>query len=132
MKYFLLSLAYLYFTFFTNKFSICNAEIEKGMQSSHPVLTSETTVWNAWIGFNASHSSGGMFMAAIIIYLAGFEWQFFAASLFIQLLTIGTTLFLLLVGKKYWFDKPNNGIRVAFMCYVLAFTLMHLPVNAFK
>jgi hypothetical protein len=41
----------------------------KAMKATSPVLTKETTLWNAWIGFNASHSLGAMLVAAFYIPL---------------------------------------------------------------
>jgi hypothetical protein len=35
------------------------------MKSISPMLTRETTMWKAWIGFNASHSSGITFIGVI-------------------------------------------------------------------
>lgn len=128
----LLSSAHLYFTFFSDKFSIHNPVVEEGMKHTSPKLTPALNLWNAWIGFNATHSSGGMFIGIINIYLAAMQWDFLVTSLFIQLLTLVTTLFMFLLGRKYWFSTPTNGVTISFMCYMLAFTLMHLPVDAFK
>jgi tellurite resistance protein TehA-like permease len=46
---------HLYYIFFTNKFSSRNEKMIEEMKSSSFILTKETTMWNAWIGFNASH-----------------------------------------------------------------------------
>ena len=40
------------------------------MKQTSPVLTKDTTVWDAWVGFNASHSIGAMLVAAFYIPLA--------------------------------------------------------------
>jgi hypothetical protein len=40
------------------------------MKTSFPILTKKTTMWKAWTGFNASHSSGAMFIGIINFYLA--------------------------------------------------------------
>jgi hypothetical protein len=40
------------------------------MSQTHLVLTRQTTMWRAWIGFNASHSMGAVFFGLVYGYLA--------------------------------------------------------------
>ncbi|MES2780302.1 MAG: hypothetical protein V4651_10440, partial [Bacteroidota bacterium] len=61
---------HLYYTFFTDKFSSRNEKMIDEMKSSSPLLTPKTTMWKAWIGFNASHSSGAIFIGIINLYIA--------------------------------------------------------------
>jgi hypothetical protein len=68
----ILATIHLYYTFFTNKFSSRNEKMVEEMKTSFPILTQKTTMWKAWIGFNASHSSGAMFIGIINFYLAVF------------------------------------------------------------
>ena len=56
----LLGVAHLYFTFFTTNFEPHDASVKTAMEGTSPVLTKETTMWRAWVGFNASHSLGAM------------------------------------------------------------------------
>lgn len=35
------------------------------MEITSPILTSHTTMWNPWLGFNASHVSDVMFIGLI-------------------------------------------------------------------
>lgn len=53
---------HLAYTFFSDKFLARQAETVERMKADVPVLTRQTTMWNAWVGFNASHSSGAMFI----------------------------------------------------------------------
>ena len=61
---------HLYYTFFSNVFSSRNKNLITEMKNSYPILTKETTMWRAWIGFNASHSSGAMFIGILNLYIA--------------------------------------------------------------
>lgn len=122
----LLSSAHLYFTFFSDKFSIHNTAVEQGMKSTSPKLTPKLNLWKAWIGFNATHSSGGMFIGIINIYLAALHWTFLVGSLFIQVLTLVTTLFMVWLGRKYWFSTPTNGVTISAVCYLISLVLMRL------
>ena len=61
----LLGSIHLFYTFFSNKFSSKNEGLIAEMKISYPILTKETTMWRGWIGFNASHSSGAIFIGII-------------------------------------------------------------------
>jgi hypothetical protein len=111
---------HMVFTFFSDKFSPRNQQLEKGMKASSPVLTKSTSMWNAWVGFNASHSLGAMFFGTVNILLV---WQFytvFETSWSIFLLDLLTILFYWFLAKKYWFSIPFAGISFAGILFLLA------------
>lgn len=121
---FLLGSTHLYFTFFTDKFSSKNKKLIEEMKNSHPILTKKTTIWSAWIGFNASHSSGAMFIGAMNLYLAINYFSAFDGAHFFFIFNIITLGFYLWLAKKYWFKTPFLGILVAFLCYTVSYILM--------
>ncbi len=111
---------HLYYTFFSDKFSSRDPETEKFMKQSLPNITGETTIWKAWMGFNASHSLGAIFigLANIILVTESFEIYQSSASLWaLNLASIGFYLFL---AKKYWFRIPFLGILITIICYTVA------------
>ena len=69
----LLGVAHLYFTFFTTNFEPHDASVKTAMEGTSPVLTKETTMWRAWVGFNASHSLGAMLLPAVYLPLTIFH-----------------------------------------------------------
>ena len=87
------------------------------MHSSTLVLTRETTVWNAWIGFNASHSLGAMLFGAIYGHLALMHPALLWHSPF--LLAVGGALLLAYswLGRRYWFSVPFRGIVLSLLLY---------------
>lgn len=118
--YVLLATLHLLYTFFTNKFSARDSQTTEMMKQTHPVLTNRTTMWKAWIGFNGSHSAGGIFLGAVNIILAIFYFDFLSAALPLIILTDITSLFFLFLGIKYWFNIPLGGIVIATICYIAA------------
>ena len=121
-----LGAVHLAFTFFTNKFSSKNENVIIEMKSSSPMLTKDTTMWKAWIGFNASHSSGAIFIGLINIYLAHNYFEIFDSFLFcFNILTVG---FYLWLAKNYWFKAPFLGILLTFICYLAVFTMSYLRI----
>lgn len=115
---------HLVYTFFTNKFSSKNKKVLTEMKSSNPNLTKETTIWKAWIGFNASHSIGAMFIGIINFYLAFEYFSTFQSDHFFFLFNILTISFYVWLAKTYWFKIPLIGISIALICYILSYTVI--------
>lgn len=61
-----LGLVHLVYTFRGPKLTPRDPALQENMARVSPVLTRETTMWKAWIGFNASHS-----FASVALSLAG-------------------------------------------------------------
>lgn len=109
---------HLLYTFTTNKFDARDQAVTTDMQNTSPVLTRETTMWKAWVGFNASHSLGAMLVAAFYIPLAMTNMQFIRESLWFSLLPVLIGVSYLFLAKKYWFRIPFTGILVATLCFI--------------
>jgi hypothetical protein len=122
----MLGTVHLFYTFFSNKFLPRRAELAEEMKATSPVLTKQTTMWKAWMGFNASHSSGAMFIGIINIYLAACHFDALQNSTFLLLFNILTLGFYLWLAKRYWFKIPFRGITLALICYVTAYVLIIL------
>lgn len=122
----ILGTLHLYYTFFTNKFNARNKSVITDMNNTSPILTKETTMWNAWIGFNASHSAGAIFFGIINMLLAAQNFSVLQKSAPITLLDIVTVIFYCWLGKKYWFRVPFTGIMVAAGCFITAAVLFCL------
>ena len=116
----LLGFIHLFYTFRGHKLHPRDAQLEARLREVSPVLTRETTMWKAWVGFNASHSFGAILFGAIYAYLPLVQGTLLFASPF--LLAVGF-LFLLgytFLGYRYWFSVPFRGIVLAAILYVAA------------
>ena len=125
IPFIILGSIHLYYTFFSNKFSSRTASVDDAMKNSFPVLTKETTMWKAWIGFNASHSSGAIYIGLINFIIAIQYPEILQSPLFL-ILNIITVFFYCWLGKKYWFGIPFKGILIATCCFVAATILIML------
>lgn len=116
----LLGILHLAYTLFTGKFSPRDAATEAAMKLTHPRLTRRTTLWEAWVGFNASHSLGAMLFAAIylLLALAHMDWLREAPGL-VWLAALGALAYLAL-AVRYWFRTPLIGIALASVCFLVA------------
>jgi len=115
---------HLFYTFFTNKFKSRNEVVMSEMKKSHFILTKETTFWKAWIGFNASHASGALFIGILNCYLAFRHFQFLTANDFLPLFSIATIIFYAWLAKTFWFRIPLFGILLTLICYLASFILI--------
>ncbi len=112
-----LGLIHLIYTFRGTKLHPRDAALQAQMAAAHPVLTRQTTMWKAWVGFNASHSAGALLFGAVYGYLALAHGGFLFASPF--LLALGALLLAgyIALGKLYWFSVPYRGILLAAALY---------------
>jgi hypothetical protein len=117
---FTLGVIHLVLTFRGTKLHPRDAALETRMKEVLPVITRETTMWKAWIGFNASHSYGAILFGLVYGYLAVFHAAFLFRDRF--LLTVGLLLLggYVFLGKRYWFSVPFRGIVMPTALYVAA------------
>jgi hypothetical protein len=117
----LLGSIHLLYTFHGNKLYPRDTHLERQMQVVSPVLTNQTTMWNAWIGFNASHSYGAIFFGLVYGYLALEHAELLFRSHFLMLAGIALLTGYLVLAKKFWFAIPLVGIGLSTVLYVAAF-----------
>jgi len=115
---------HLYFTFFTDKFSSTNKQLIADMKASSPKLTKQTTMWKAWIGFNATHSSGAMFIGFLNFYMAYNYFDLMQTDHIFFLLSIVTVVFYVWVIKNIGFKTPIVGVLFTLFCYIAAYVLV--------
>jgi hypothetical protein len=119
----LLGLAHLLYTFVGPKLLPRDRELQARMQEVSPVITRQTTMWKAWIGFNASHSFGLILFGAVYGYLALAHGDLLFGSVF--LLSLGFVLLLgyTFLAARYFFRIPFQGVVLATVLYALAVVL---------
>jgi hypothetical protein len=115
-----LGVLHLIYTFSGKKLTPRDPALQVRMAEVSPVITRQTTMWKAWIGFNASHSYGAILFGLVYGYLAVAHREVLFNSPF--LLAVGFTTLggWLFIGKSYFFSTPFRGIVIATMCYVLS------------
>jgi hypothetical protein len=116
----LLGTVHLIYTFFTDKFQTRDRAVGEAMKNTSPVLTGRTTVWRAWIGFNASHSLGAMVFSAFYLLLATEYMAVIRAAPAFSWLAAINGLAYLALAKAYWFRTPLVGIGIATICFLVA------------
>lgn len=122
----ILGTLHLIYTFFTDKFNTRNVSTQQMMEVDFPILTSKTTIWKAWIGFNASHSIGAMFIGLINIIIVIENFSLFQQSITLLILDNCTIIFYTFLAVRYWFIIPKVGIFISLFCFLIATILIFL------
>jgi len=118
-----LGLMHLLFTFRGSKLHPRDPELHARLKQVSPVLTRETTMWNAWVGFNASHSFGAILFGTVYGYLALAHSTFLFQSWFLLLLGLLLLVGYVFLAKRYWFSVPLRGILSATTLYVIGLAI---------
>ena len=116
----LLGLAHLLLTFRGTQLHPRDSVLEAGMKQVSPVLTRQTTMWKAWVGFNASHSNGAILFGLVYGYLALAHASFLFQSRFLLLVGLAMLVGYVFLAKLYWFSIPLRGIALATALYFAA------------
>lgn len=114
-----LGLAHLFYTFKGHKLDPRDDALKQRMHEVSPVITRETTMWRAWIGFNASHSYGAILFGWVYGYLALRHTTFFFESYFLVLTGLVLLAGYVVLARLYWFSVPFRGIVTASVLYLL-------------
>ncbi len=121
-----LGLIHLVYTFRTDHFEPRDSELSEKLRTVSPVLTSETTMWKAWVGFNASHSLGALLFAALYGYFARFELWYLLSSPFLMGLSLVVLVIYLVLARLYWFSAPFMGIAAALALFIAGYGAAYL------
>jgi hypothetical protein len=116
--YGVLGTLHLVYTLFTDKFAPLDAATQTAMQATSPQLTRRTSVWDAWIGFNASHSLGALLFSAVYLALALGHMPTLRDAPVLLWLAVLTSFAYLAIAVRYWFRTPLIGIALATACFL--------------
>jgi len=120
----LLGLIHFLYTFRGQKLHPRDAALETRMKEVSPVITRETTMWKAWVGFNASHSYGAILFGLVYGYLATAQSSLLFQSPFLLLAGLLLLAGYAVLGKAYWFSVPFRGIVLSTALYVAALVIL--------
>lgn len=119
---------HLLYTFFSNRLLPKRVALISEMKGTILNITKETTVWKAWIGFNASHSIGAIYIGIINIFMSIQFFDLLHANYFFYFFNISIIGFYLWLAKAYWFKIPFIGILITLCCYLIS-AMLTLATN---
>ena len=115
----LLGFVHLLYTFRGPMLHPRDPDLTARMTAVSPVITQETTMWRAWVGFNATHSFGLILFGALYGYLAIRHSALLFHSWFLLALGFALLLGYVVIAKLYFFTAPFRGVVLAAVLYFL-------------
>ncbi len=120
---FALGVAHLVYTFWGPKLTPRDPTLQISMSQISPVISKQTTMWRAWVGFNVSHSMGAILFGLVFGFLALAHDQLLFRSPFLLVVGLAMLGGYAVLGKVYWFSAPFTGICISLACYVASIAL---------
>lgn len=114
----MLGVIHLVYTFWGSKLRPRDPALQAAMAQVHLGITRETTMWRAWVGFNASHSMGAILFGLIYAFLALHNTELLFGSTYLLVVGLVVLAGFFVLGKLYWFSVPVIGISISLACYV--------------
>jgi hypothetical protein len=108
---------HLAYTMFTQKFSPTDGQLEIAMKHTPVVISRQTTMWNAWIGFHFSHSIALILFGLMYGYLVICRWEVLHRSYFLAILGLLFLLAYVVLARVFWFKAPFLGVSMATVLY---------------
>ena len=118
-----LGLLHLVYTFRGIKLHPRNSGLIDAMKRVPLVITDETTVWKAWLGFNTSHSMTAILFGLVYGYLAIVHPDILYHSVYLQSLGFLMLAVFAFLAWAYWFSIPFIGILISLAFYVTSLFL---------
>ena len=115
---------HLLYTYRGNRFHPHDPELKGKMENATLRLTRQTSLWKAWIGFNASHSTGAMYFGFMMIFMAWAESAIGEHVVLLLLVAILNSAFYTWLARAYWFRIPLIGCLTATILLVTALFIL--------
>lgn len=117
--YLALGAAHWRYTFFSSRFDPHDDALKEKMKQATIRITRETTLWKAWVGFNASHSTGAMFFGIVLLIAATVSWSGPSLPL-VWVIAVIHSAYYTWLAKVYWFRIPLAGTALATLLLLVA------------
>jgi len=125
---FMLGSLHLVLTYRGDKFWPRDLNLKGTLEAAKIRLTPQTTFWQAWICFNATHSLGALLFGLVFGYLALAAPAFFFQSYFMVALGALTLVsYAFLVGRT-GFSTPFRGILISMILYTAGVAAAYLKL----
>jgi hypothetical protein len=120
---FTLGVIHFVYTFWGPTLTPRDPALQISMSQTSPVITKETTMWRAWVGFNASHSMGLILFGLVFGFLALAHSQLLFQSPFLLVVGLAMLVGLVVLCNVYFFSVPLTGVSISLACYVASIVL---------
>lgn len=105
-------------------FTPTDESVRHAMQGAQLALNPRANLWQAWLGFNLSHSLGVLVFGGGLLAFACHDFALFTASALVQGIAVTVAAAYFVLSVCFWFWGPALGAGVALLCILgaLAFS----------
>jgi hypothetical protein len=96
-------------------FTPTDDEVRLAMQGTRLRFNRRANLWDAWVGFNLSHSLG-VLLSGICLLLLAWHHQAFVASPTLQRAAMIVPALYVAIAVRFWFYGPAIGAGLALLC----------------
>jgi len=100
-------------------------ELRAAMQKSAIAFHPKVNLWQAWLGFNLTHSLGIVMFGGAFLYVGIFHSLLFSQSPLLQGCSIFVSAAYLVISLNFFFSKPAIGSGISMGCFILAAALSY-------
>lgn len=101
-------------------FTPTDDSVRLAMQGAQLRFSRRINLWEAWLGFNISHSMGAMMFGGALLFAAQAHLEAFLASTFLQTMAVLIPAAYWVVAIRFWFRGPVIGISIVLLCTLAA------------
>jgi hypothetical protein len=101
-------------------FTPADADLRRAMAEAPLQLAPQTTIWQAWLGFNLSHSLGLLVFGTVFGALAWRDFAMVAGNAFLRFSAVLVALIYLVLALRFWFWVPAVVSAVGMLCFVVS------------
>jgi hypothetical protein len=97
-----------------------DASVRHAMQAAKLAFNPRVAIWQAWLGFNLSHSLGLVVFGAGLLALGWFHFEVFSGNLVVQALTLLVAGAYFVLSVQFWFWGPALGSGAALLGFLIS------------
>ena len=121
----IMGILHLYGTLFTPFMHPRNEKLIPEMKRATLKITDKLTLWKSWIGFNATHGAGVIFLGVSNLYVNWKYREILQHDLILPTLTIVIVSFYCWVAWKFWFKTVTSLLVVALIFLLTSYMLIN-------
>jgi hypothetical protein len=101
-------------------FTPTDESLRRAMAEAPLRLAPQTTIWNAWLGFNLSHSLGLVIFGTLLGWLAFHDFDVVAENLFLRFSAVVVGLLYVVLALRFWFRVPAVFAAAGTICFIVS------------
>src|SRR2546428_2178879 len=98
-------------------FTPTDDRVRPAMVAARLRLAPQTTIWDAWLGFNLSHSLGLVVFGAVLTWLGLRDFDLVANSAFLTGGSIVVAVLYFVMAVRFWFWLPAIVSAIGAVCF---------------